>query len=418
VVAAVMVWGVHKRRGLIVKKMTVRDIDLRDKKVIIRLDFNVPLDGSFQITDDRRMTSALPTIKYVLAQGASKVILMSHLGRPKGAGFEKEFSLAPVAEHLQELLNENVLFLNDCVGRSVQGAIKSSSQRVILLENLRFYKAEEKNDPAFAHELASLADIYVNDAFGTAHRAHASTAGITAYLPSLSGFLIEKELQYLGNAINAPKRPLVLILGGAKVSDKIELVKNLIPKADSIIIGGGMAYTFFKAQGINVGNSKLEKDKIDTARELINQARKAGVNLALPKDFVITADFNSDEWKIADEIPDGWQGLDIGPKTVQQFKDILSKAKTVVWNGPLGVFERDAYAKGTRAIAQHLADLKDVTVIVGGGDSAAAVAKFGLEDKMTHISTGGGASLEFLEGKSLPGIAALSDREAFCMCGG
>jgi len=401
-----------------VKKMTVSDIEITGKKVIIRLDFNVPLNESFQITDDRRIQATLPTIQYVLAQGASKVILMSHLGRPKGIGFEKEFSLRPVAEHLQELLNEKVMFLNDCKGSLIKEAIAGSVQRVILLENLRFYKDEEKNDPAFACELASLADIYVNDAFGTAHRAHASTAGITAYLPSVSGFLIEKELQYLGNAINDPKRPLVLILGGAKVSDKIELVKNLIPKADSIIIGGGMAYTFFKAQGINVGNSKLEKDKIDTARELMDQAKKAGVNMALPKDFVITPDINSDEWKIADEIPDGWQGLDIGPKTVQHFKDILSKAKTVVWNGPLGVFERDAYAKGTRAIAQHLADLQDVTVIVGGGDSAAAVAKFGLEDKMTHISTGGGASLEFLEGRSLPGIAALNNKEAYSMCGG
>jgi 3-phosphoglycerate kinase len=282
---------------------------------------------------------------------------------------------------------------------------------VVLLENLRFHKAEEKNDPAFAKELASLADIYVNDAFGTAHRAHASTAGITAYLPSVAGFLIEKELQYLGNAINNPKRPLVIILGGAKVSDKIELIKNLIPKANTIIIGGGMAYTFLKAQGINVGNSKLEKDKVDTARELMEQAKKAGVELALTTDFVITQSFTSDDCKISDVIPDGGESLDIGPKTIQHYKDILSKAKTVVWNGPLGVFERDAYAKGTRAIADFLAALKDVTVIVGGGDSAAAVAKFGLEDKMTHISTGGGASLEFLEGKSLPGIAALNDKK-------
>jgi phosphoglycerate kinase len=393
------------------QKMTVRDIDVKAKKVIIRLDFNVPLDEAFHITDDRRITAALPTIQYVLAHGASKVILMSHLGRPKGTGFEKEFSLAPVAQHLQELLKEKVLFLNDCIGPAVVDAIAKSSERVVLLENLRFHKAEEKNDPAFAKELASLADIYVNDAFGTAHRAHASTAGITAYLPSVAGFLIEKELQYLGNAINNPKRPLVIILGGAKVSDKIELIKNLIPKANSIIIGGGMAYTFLKAQGINVGNSKLEKDKIDTARELMEQAKKAGVELALTTDFVITQSFTSDECKISDVIPDGWESLDIGPKTIQHYKDILSGAKTVVWNGPLGVFERDVYAKGTRAIADFLAGLKDVTVIVGGGDSAAAVAKFGLEDKMTHISTGGGASLEFLEGKSLPGIAALNDKK-------
>lgn len=390
--------------------MTVRDINIKGKKVIIRVDFNVPLDGD-QITDDRRITASLPTIQYALNQGASKVILMSHLGRPKGTGFEKDFSLLPVAKRLQELLKEKVLFLNDCVGPTVKEAIAKSTERVVLLENLRFHKAEEKNDPAFAKELASLADIYINDAFGTAHRAHASTVGITAYLPSVAGFLIEKELKYLGNAINDPKRPLVIILGGAKVSDKIELIKNLIPKADSIIIGGGMAYTFLKAQGINVGNSKLEKDKIDMARELMEQAKKAGVELALTTDYVITQSFTSDDCKVSDVIPDGWESLDIGPKTIKRYEAILSKAKTVVWNGPLGVFERDAYAKGTRAIAEYLASLKDVTVIIGGGDSAAAVSKFGLEDKMTHISTGGGASLEFLEGKELPGIAALNDKK-------
>ncbi len=393
------------------QKMTVRDINIKGKKVIIRLDFNVPLDESFHITDDRRITAALPTIQYALSKGASKVILMSHLGRPKGTGFEKEFSLFPVAKRLQELLKEKVLLLNDCVGLGVKEAIAKSSERVILLENLRFHKAEEKNDPAFAKELASLADVYINDAFGTAHRAHASTAGITAYLPSVAGFLIEKELRYLGNAINNPKSPLVIILGGAKVSDKIELIKNLIPKADSIIVGGGMAYTFLKAQGINVGNSKLEKDKVDMARELMGQAKKAGVEFALTSDFVITQSFSSDDCKIADVIPDGWESLDIGPKTIERYKAILFKAKTVVWNGPLGVFERDAYSEGTRAIADYLASLKDVTVIIGGGDSAAAVAKFGLEDKMTHISTGGGASLEFLEGKELPGIAALNDKK-------
>jgi len=392
------------------EKMTVKDIDIKGKKVIIRVDFNVPLDADFHITDDRRITAALPTIQYALSHGASKVILMSHLGRPKGTGFEKDFSLEPVAKHLQELLKEKVLFLNDCVGQAVKDAIAKSTERVVLLENLRFHKAEEKNDPAFAKELASLADIYINDAFGTAHRAHASTAGITAYLPSVAGFLIGKELQYLGNAINNPKRPLVIILGGAKVSDKIELIKNLIPKANSIIIGGGMAYTFLKAQGINVGNSKLEKDKVDMARELMEQAKKAGVEISLTSDFVITQNFASDDCKVSDVIPDGWESLDIGPKTIKRYEDILSKAKTVVWNGPLGVFEREAYAKGTRAIAEYLASLKDVTVIIGGGDSAAAVTKFGLEDKMTHISTGGGASLEFLEGKELPGIAALNDK--------
>ena len=393
------------------QKMTIQDIDIKGKKLIIRVDFNVPLDGSFHITDDRRITAALPTIKYALSNGASKVILMSHLGRPKGTGFEKDFSLLPIEKHLEELLKEKVLFLNDCVGPQVKEAIAKSSQRLVLLENLRFHKEEEKNDPAFAKELASLADIYVNDAFGTAHRAHASTAGITAYLPSVAGFLIGKELQYLGSAINNPKRPLVIILGGAKVSDKIELIRNLILKANSIIIGGGMAYTFLKAQGINIGNSKLEKDKIDLARELMEQAKKAGVEIVLTQDFVITQSFTSDDCKISDVIPDGWESLDIGPKTIQSYDAVLSKAKTVVWNGPLGVFERDAYAKGTRAVADYLASLKDVTVIIGGGDSAAAVAKFGLEDKMTHISTGGGASLEFLEGKELPGIAALNDKK-------
>ena len=393
------------------QKMTVRDINIKGKKVIIRLDFNVPLDESFHITDDRRIRGALPTIQYALSNGASKIILMSHLGRPKGTGFEKEFSLLPVAKCLQELLKEKVLLLNDCIGPAVKEAIAKSSERIILLENVRFHKAEEKNDPAFAKELASLADIYINDAFGTAHRAHASTAGITAYLPSVAGFLIEKELKYLGDSINNPKRPLVIILGGAKVSDKIELIKNLIPKANSIIIGGGMAYTFLKAQGINIGNSKLEKDKVDLARELMAQAKKAGVEFIVTKDFVITQSFSSDDCKISDVIPDGWESLDIGPKTIERCKEVLSKAKTVVWNGPLGVFEREAYAKGTRAIADYLASLKDVTVIIGGGDSAAAVAKFGLEDKMTHISTGGGASLEFLEGKELPGIAALNDKK-------
>jgi len=397
--------------GVFMQKMTIRDVNIKGKKVIIRVDFNVPLDESFHITDERRITGALPTIQYALSNGASKVILMSHLGRPKGVGFEKEFSLLPVAKRLQELLKEKVLLLNDCVGPTVKEAIAKSSERVVLLENLRFHKEEEKNDPAFAKELASLADIYVNDAFGTAHRAHASTAGITAYLPSVAGFLIEKELQYLGSAINNPKRPLCVILGGAKVSDKIELIKNLIPKANSIIIGGGMAYTFLKAQGIGIGNSKLEKDKVDLARELMEQAKKAGVEISLTTDFVITQSFTSDDCKISDVIPDGWESLDIGPKTIKKYETILSKAKTIVWNGPLGVFERDAYAKGTRAIADYLASLKDVTVIIGGGDSAAAVAKFGLEDKMTHISTGGGASLEFLEGKELPGIAALNDKK-------
>ena len=393
-------------------KQTIKDVQLEGKKVIIRVDFNVPLENG-QITDDRRIVGAIPTIQYAIAEGASKVILMSHLGRPKGTGFEADYSLKPVALHLQKLLSKPVWLLRDCVGPDVVSAIDNAKEQVILLENLRFHKEEEKNDPTFAKSLAALADIYVNDAFGTAHRAHASTAGITAYLPSVAGLLIEKELLFLGSAINNPKRPLVIILGGAKVSDKIELIKNLIPKANSIIIGGGMAYTFLKAQGIPIGNSKLEKDKIDLAKELLEKAKKAGVEMALTTDFVITENFTSDESKISDTIPEGWESLDIGPKTREHYKEILSKAKTVVWNGPLGVFERERYAQGTRYIADYLASLhgKDVTTIVGGGDSAAAVAKFGLEDKFSHISTGGGASLEFLEGKTLPGIAALNDKK-------
>lgn len=393
-------------------KKTISDIDINNKKVIIRADFNVPLDDAKNITDDRRITASLPTIEYALKQGASKVILMSHLGRPKGVGFEADFSLKPVAVRLKELLKQDVLMLSDSVGASVKDQISKSKERVILLENLRFHKEEEKNDPNFAKELASLADVYVNDAFGTAHRAHASTAGITQYLPSVAGFLIEKELKYLGEAVANPKRPFAVILGGAKVSDKILLIKNLLNKANTIVIGGGMAYTFLKAQGKSIGNSKLEADKVETARQLLEEAKAKGVEISLTTDFVIAPNFQSDEAKIVDEIPDGWESLDIGPKTRKAYKETLSKAKTIIWNGPLGVFERDAYAKGTREIAEYLATLKDVTVIIGGGDSAAAVAKFGLEDKMTHISTGGGASLEFLEGKDLPGIAALNDKTA------
>jgi 3-phosphoglycerate kinase len=400
-------------------KMTVRDVDLKNKKVIIRVDFNVPLDGE-RITDDIRIRSAVPTIKYVLDHGASRVILMSHLGRPKGAGFEKDFSLAPVAKHLVELLAQSVLLTKDCVGAEVKAELAAAKERVILLENLRFHKAEEKNDPAFAQELASLADIYVNDAFGTAHRAHASTAGVAAYLPAVSGFLIEKELQYLGKAINAPERPLVVILGGAKVSDKIMLIDHLLTKADTIIIGGGMAYTFLKARGINIGNSKLEKDKVQLAKELMDKAKTAGVKIEMTQDFVIVPSFDSNDGKISDSIPDGFESLDIGPKTRARFKEILASAKTVVWNGPLGVFERDAFVEGTKEIAFFLASLteKGVKTIIGGGDSAAAVSKFGLDDKMTHISTGGGASLEYLEGRQLPGLMALNDRpKTSCGCG-
>jgi 3-phosphoglycerate kinase len=401
-------------------KMTVRDIMLKNKRVIIRADFNVPLEDG-KITDDIRIRSAVPTIKYALESGASKVIVMSHLGRPSGNGFEKAFSLAPVAKRLAELLGQDVHLAADCIGDAVKKDVESVSAKVILLENLRFHKAEEKNDPAFAKELASLADIYVNDAFGTAHRAHASTAGIAAYLPAVSGFLIEKELQYLGQAVNEPKRPFVVILGGAKVSDKILLIENLLKKADAILIGGGMAYTFLKSQGISIGNSKLEKDKVELAASLLAQAKAKGVRIELSQDFVIVPNFQSNDAKISDVIPDGFEALDIGPKTRAVFKDVLKTAKTVVWNGPLGVFEREAFVQGTKEIALYLSTLTDkgVQTIIGGGDSSAAVSKFGLDDKMTHISTGGGASLEFLEGKELPGVVALNDKKsASCGCGG
>ena len=393
-------------------KMTIRDVDLKGKRVIIRVDFNVPLEGG-KITDDIRIRAELPTINYVLDHGAVRVILMSHLGRPNGNGFEKEFSLAPVAKRLSELMSQPVKLLSDCVGDGVKKDLAASPKKLVMLENLRFHKGEEKNDPAFAKELASLADIYVNDAFGTAHRAHASTAGVAAYLPAVMGFLIEKELQYLGKVIKNPERPFVVILGGAKVSDKIPLIENLLKKADTILIGGGIAYTFLKAQGINIGDSKLEKDKIDLAKTILEEATTAKVKIELPQDFVIAPNIDSNDAKISDTISEGFMGLDIGPKTREAFKAVLSKARTVVWNGPLGVFERDAFLQGTKEIAIYLAGLKDkgVQTIILGGDSAAAALKFGLEDKMTFISTGGGASLEYLGGAELPGITALNDKK-------
>lgn len=391
-------------------KKTIQDVNLQGKKVIIRVDFNVPLDGQ-TITDDRRIQAALPTIKYALDHGATKVICMSHLGRPEGNGYEEKFTLAPVAKQLEQLVGEKVLFTKDCVGDKVKAAIEGASEKVVLLENLRFHKSEKNNEPEFAKQLASLADVYVNDAFGTAHRAHASTAGITEFITdAVSGFLIEKELKYLGQAVNNPERPLAVILGGAKVSDKILLIENLLNKADIIIIGGGMAYTFLKMQGKEIGQSLCEDDRIPMAKELMAKAKEKGVTMALPVDFTITDDFGSDDARVSDTIPANMESLDIGPKSIASFKALLDEAKTIVWNGPMGVFERDAYAKGTIAIAEHLAKLS-ATTIIGGGDSAAAVGKYGLDNKMTHISTGGGASLEFLEGKELPGIAALNDKE-------
>ncbi len=393
-------------------KMTVKDVNFKDLNVIMRADFNVPLDDQLQITDDRRIQAALPTIKYILEQGPKRLILMSHLGRPKGKVVDK-MSLAPVAARLKELLGEDVLMAKDCVGPEVAEQIEQSPARVVLLENLRFHPEEEKNDPEFARQLASLADIYVNDAFGTAHRAHASTEGITKYLKSVAGFLLEKELTYLGKAIDNPEKPFVVILGGAKVSDKILLIENLIPKADAIIIGGGMAYTFLKAQGKSIGNSICEEDKLDLARDLLAKAEKAGVKIGLTRDYVIAQEFGKVEGsRVVDDIPDGWEALDIGPKTREYYKQMLNGAKTIVWNGPMGVFEVEGFDQGTREIAEFLAGLKGATTIIGGGDSAAAVSKFGLADKMTHISTGGGASLELLEGKKLPGIEALTDKDA------
>jgi len=316
-----------------------------------------------------------------------------------------------VARRLEELSQEKVLKLDDCVGEAVRQKIQNATERVILLENLRFHKEEEKNDPTFAKSLASLADIYVNDAFGTAHRAHASTAGIAQFLPAVAGFLMEKEIRYLGAALHNPRKPFMVILGGAKVSDKINLIENLLPKVDAFVIGGGMAYTFLKTQGKKIGHSICENDKLDMARHILEKARKSNVAVALSSDFVVVTKFDSSaDMEIVKEIPDGWMGVDIGPETCQRFKGILSKARTIVWNGPLGVFENDDFAKGTQEIAEYVAGLKGVTTIIGGGDSAAAIAKFQLEDKMTHISTGGGASLEFLEGKELPGIKALRDK--------
>ncbi|MCM8779818.1 MAG: phosphoglycerate kinase [Candidatus Omnitrophica bacterium] len=391
-------------------KMTVKDIDLKDKIVLCRVDFNVPQDAQLNITDDTRIRSTLPTIKYLLQVQVKKLVLMSHLGRPDGKVVGK-YSLQPVAARLEQLLGEPVKFLNDCVGDAVKQEIQGAKERVILLENLRFHPEEEANDANFAKQLASLAEVFVNDAFGTAHRAHASTEGVTHYLKAVAGFLLDKEIQYLGGAISNPQKPFMVILGGAKVSDKIGVIENLLPKCDAILIGGGMAYTFLKAQAKSIGNSKLEKDKIDLAHSILEKAKQLRKEIILPIDHVVVDTVAADTKSeiVGENIPDGKIAVDIGPKTISLFEDKLKAAKTIVWNGPLGIFEMDAFSKGSREVAQFIATLK-ATTIIGGGDTAAAVAKFGLEDKMTHISTGGGASLEFLEGKNLPGIAALSDK--------
>ena len=419
------------------QKKTVKDIDVRAKRVLLRCDFNVPQDKKTgEITSDKRIVAALPTIRYLLSQGAA-VIACSHLGKPaatfesfqkkqleKGKAPEeitedawlkslKKLSLAPVAERLSELLGQEVLMARDVVGPDARlKAQKLRPGEIMLLENTRFAPGETKNDPAFAKALADLAEVYVSDAFGAVHRAHASTAGVAAYLPAVSGFLIEKELEVLGGAISAPKRPLVAILGGSKVSSKIGVINNLLEIADTIIIGGGMAYTFSAAQGGSVGNSLLEKDWEAYSLEMIGKAKAKGVKLLLPTDCVIADEFSPDARTPvvpAGAIPEGWQGMDIGPETVQRYCDAVKDAGTVIWNGPMGVFEFPAFAKGTEAVAKALSETRAITII-GGGDSAAAVEQLGYADKMTHISTGGGASLEFLEGKELPGVACLLDK--------
>lgn len=391
-------------------KKTIRDVDVQGKRVLMRVDFNVPMqDGT--ITDDKRIRAALPTIKHAIEAGG-KVILMSHLGRPKGKP-DDAFRLDPVAKRLSELLGQPVQKVDDCIGADVEQAVaKLEPGDVLLLENVRFYAQETDNDPEFAKALAALGDIFVNDAFGTAHRAHASTTGVADYLPAVSGFLMEKELEFLGGAVEDPKRPFVAILGGAKVKDKIAVIESLLNKVDTLIIGGGMAYTFLKAQGYEVGNSLLDEERLEFCRSIMAKAEEKGVELLLPVDVVAAKEYGPDaEHKVVSsrEMPADWEGLDIGPESAKRFSAAVKDAGTVVWNGPMGVFEFEAFAKGTLSVAQALADSSAVTII-GGGDSAAAVEQMGLADKMTHVSTGGGASLEFLEGKVLPGVAALDDK--------
>jgi len=394
-------------------KMTVEDLAAKGKRVLVRCDFNVPQDENGKITDDKRITASLPTIKALLAQGA-RVILCSHLGRPKGQ-FNMKCTLAPVAKRLSELLGQEVVLANDVIGddaKAKTSALKDGE--ACLIENVRFHAEEEKNDPDFAKSLALMADIYVNDAFGTSHRAHASTAGVANYLPAVCGYLIKKEIDIMGKALSDPKRPFVAILGGAKVSDKIGVINHLLDIVDTIIIGGAMAYTFEKAEGSPIGTSRCEDDRLDYAREMIAKAKEKGVDFLLPFDHLCAQEFKADaEAKLFstgnDGIADGWMGLDIGPETMKLYADVVSKAGTVVWNGPMGVFEFERFAEGTRSVARALAGSGAVSII-GGGDSAAAVEQLGFADKITHISTGGGASLEFLEGLELPGIACLNDK--------
>lgn len=396
-------------------KLTIDDLSVKDKKVLVRVDFNVPIiDG--KITDDSRITEALKTIQKLSDEGAIS-ILTSHLGRPESKE-DKKYSLEAVASHLQSLLpTKNVRFVDDCIGEVVDQAVEGAqSGSILLLENVRFYKEEKKNDPAFAAELAKHADLFVNDAFGSSHRAHASVAGVTEHVEqAASGYLLEKEIKFLEEAVNNPVRPFVAILGGAKVSDKIGVIENLLNKVDTIIIGGGMAYTFLKAQGMEIGESLLEADKIDLALELVDKAKAKGVNLMLPEDFVIADDFNANaKTKVVGKegVPAGWQSLDIGPKSAEKFAHAIKASKTVVWNGPMGVFEFEAFAKGTNTVAHALVEATEggATSIIGGGDSASAIKQAGMKEKVSHVSTGGGASLEYLEGKVLPGVAALTDK--------
>ncbi|MBR5543090.1 MAG: phosphoglycerate kinase [Oscillospiraceae bacterium] len=392
-------------------KKTIEDINPQGKRVLVRCDFNVPQDENGNITSDKRIVAALPTVKYLIEKGA-RVILCSHLGRPKGE-VNPKFSLAPVAKRLSELLEKEVKMAADVIGESAKALSASLSDgEVMLLENVRYHKEEEKNDAAFAKELASLAELYVNDAFGTAHRAHASTAGVADYLPAVCGYLIGKEIGVMGEALSNPKRPFVAILGGAKVSDKLGVINNLLEKVDTLIIGGGMAYTFAKANGGTIGTSLCEDDRLEYAREMVKKAEEKGVKLLLPVDTVVAEEFAADaESKVVPTaaIPDGWMGLDIGPETRELFGGAIKNAGTVIWNGPMGVFEFEKFAEGTKAVASAIAESGSVSII-GGGDSASAVKKLGFDKKMTHISTGGGASLEFLEGLALPGIACLEDK--------
>lgn len=395
-------------------KLTIDNIELKGKRVLTRVDFNVPLDENLNITDDNRITAALPTIKKIMSDGG-KLILMSHLGRPKGQ-VKPEFSLTPVAKRLSELLNGEVKFINDCVGEDVKAEVEAlKNGEVLLLENLRFYKEETDNDPEFAKKLSELGDVYVNDAFGTAHRAHASTEGVTKFISTCAaGYLMQKELDYLGKAIANPQRPFTAILGGAKISGKIDVIENLASKVDILIIGGGMAYTFFKAMGFEIGTSLLEEEKIDLAKQTLEKLSNSKVRLLLPLDVVVTSEFdNNSPREIVDvkNIPADKMGLDIGPATCEEFEKAVLESKTVVWNGPMGVFEMENFAHGTNAVANALAKAtsEGAVSIIGGGDSAAAIKQAGLENKVSHVSTGGGASLEFLEGKSLPGVEALSE---------